>query len=106
MVEVVNVRTCFPPWGQPGDVRIDRPTKWGNPYPITDTDSRADVITRYTFYLRHCIEDGTLDISELKSAKRLGCVCKPAACHGDILKKALEDLLKKEQSSLSNYGSK
>lgn len=106
MVEVVNMRTCFPTWGQPGDVRIDRATKWGNPYPITDVEGRGDVIAKYTFYLLRCLGDGSLDISELKEAKRLGCHCKPAACHGDVIKKAIEDALKKEQSSLFNYGGK
>jgi len=92
MIEVVNMKTCIPPWGQEGDVRIDRATKWGNPYPITDTTSRSDVLFRYVFYLRNAIESGELNIAELSTAKRLGCWCKPRPCHGDILKKAIEDL--------------
>lgn len=89
---VVNMRTCDPPWGQPGDVRIDRATKWGNPYPITRTDDRASVITKYAFYLKHCIDNEGLDLSELKDAKRLGCWCKPKACHGDVIVKAMRDV--------------
>jgi hypothetical protein len=89
VVEVVNMRTCDPPWGQPGDVRIDRTTKWGNPYPVTTFDTRATVITRYAFYLRNAIDSGELDIAEIANAKRLGCWCKPKACHGDVLKKAI-----------------
>lgn len=88
---VVNMRTCDPPWGQPGDVRIDRATKWGNPYPITEKDDRATVIMKYSFYLKHRIDNYGLDLSELKDAKRLGCWCKPKACHGDVLVKAMRD---------------
>ena len=106
MVEVVNMRTCRPEWGQPGDVRVDRATKWGNPYPITDTETRDDVIAKYTLYLLRCLGDGTLNVSDLKEAKRLGCWCKPAACHGDVLRKAVEDVLQQEQSSLASYGGK
>ena len=92
MVEVVNMRTCIPKFGtQEGDVRIDRATKWGNPYPITDVDSRADVLFRYAFYLRATIERGELDIVEIVNANRLGCWCKPLPCHGDILKAAIDD---------------
>lgn len=92
-IEVVNMKTCYPPFGTiEGDVRIDRTTKWGNPFPVTDTISRSDVLFRYVFYLRHAIESGELNISELSTAKRLGCWCKPLPCHGDILKKAIEDL--------------
>ena len=90
MVEVVNMRTCNPPWGQPGDVKIDRTTKWGNPYPITDTNSRGDVLFKYAWYLTNAIKRGELDVSELYGAKRLGCHCKPKKCHGDVLKRAIE----------------
>jgi hypothetical protein len=36
LVEVVNMRRggCYPSWGQPGDVRIDRGSVFGNPFPI------------------------------------------------------------------------
>jgi len=91
MVEVVNMRTCDPPWGQPGDVRIDRATQWGNPYPITDVDTRLQVIGKYSFYLKAAIERKELDIREIANAKRLGCWCKPKACHGDVLKKAIDE---------------
>ena len=89
--QVVNMRTCDPPWGQPGDVKIDRTTKWGNPYPITYTDSRYDVMFRYSWYLKNAIERGDLNVCELSGAKRLGCHCKPKTCHGDIIKRVIED---------------
>jgi hypothetical protein len=100
MVEVVNMRKCDPPWGQPGDVRIDRATKWGNPYPITDTDSRDAVLFKYTWYIVNAMENKELNITELTDARRLGCWCKPKACHGDILKKAIEQYNDNQQKRL------
>jgi hypothetical protein len=85
-VEVVNMRTCNPPWGQPGDIRIDRATKWGNPFHIDDHNTRESVIGRYEVYF---VRISGLDISEIATAKRLGCWCKPKACHGDVLKKLI-----------------
>lgn len=101
MVEVVNMRTCNPPWGQPGDVRIDRATPWGNPFPITDTENRSQVLLRYAIYMRCRLDSGTLNIKDLANAKRLGCWCKPLPCHGDFLKKEIEDYLKKQQTTLN-----
>lgn len=94
--EVVNMRTCDPPWGQPGDVRIDRATNWGNPYYIgKDKDgTRDEVIRKYRMYLRAKIVSGSINLSELKNAKRLGCWCKPKACHGDVIATLLQELEK------------
>jgi|PlaIllAssembly_1097288.scaffolds.fasta_scaffold1078390_2 hypothetical protein len=89
MVEVVNIRTCNPPWGQPGDVRIDRLTIWGNPYRMTDdSDYRRDFVCyMYVSYFM----TSELDIAEIANAKRLGCWCKPKRCHGDFLKKMIDE---------------
>lgn len=103
MVIVVNMRTCIPPWGQDGDVRIDRNTKWGNPYPLhNDTPSnRAVVITKYEEWLDAKLELGQLNLDELKGVRRLGCWCKPKQCHGDIIKKKIDALIKSSQTKLS-----
>lgn len=87
MVEVVNLRTCND-WGKPGDVRIDRTTKWGNPFVMNHENERVDVIIKYE---EHFIENLLKDIGELSDAKRLGCWCKPKQCHGDVIKRYLED---------------
>jgi hypothetical protein len=68
------------------DVRIDRATKWGNPFRIGVHGTREEVVARYRVYisapaqvhLRRAIK------KELKG-KRLGCWCAPLPCHGDIL---------------------
>jgi len=64
------------------DVYIGRPSKWGNPFKIGVDGTREEVIEKYRNYIQSSY---LLDhIQELKG-KTLGCYCKPAACHGDIL---------------------
>jgi hypothetical protein len=100
MIEVVNMRTCNPPWGQVGDVRIDRATKWGNPFPMSDTYSRDFVLDLYTGYMQELLESNVMHISEIAGAKRLGCWCKPKRCHGDFLKKLIEKYHNEQQRKL------
>jgi hypothetical protein len=80
---VVSLRS-----GEPFDVRIDRRTEWGNPFPITDLHSRDDVIRAFTEWV-------TTDpaprarwirahVHELRGLT-LACWCAPLACHGDVL---------------------
>jgi hypothetical protein len=73
---VVNKRT------DEFDIYIGRGSKWGNPYVIGKDGTRDEVIDKYINYL--CTTDLDQDIDELYG-KRLGCFCKPLACHGDIL---------------------
>jgi len=115
MVEVVNMYQgrCYPPWGKPGDVRIDRQSDFGNPFPIgrclvngkPEEFSRDSCIQRYRQYFNNgeivTITDrnGTKvwdaniarqRFPELLKANRLGCWCKPQACHGDLLKAVID----------------
>lgn len=74
---VVNLRE------QAYDVRIDRKTKWGNPFVVGKDGTREEVIKMYEDYIleqKHLMTA----LNELKG-KRLGCWCAPAACHGDVL---------------------
>ena len=69
-------------------VRIDRRTRWGNPYLIERGKmKRADVIAAYAQHfarLPHLHRDlGTL------RGKVLVCWCYPERCHGDVLIDAL-----------------
>jgi hypothetical protein len=86
LVEVVNMRTCNPPWGQPGDVRIDRATIYGCPFVIGEGYTRDTAIDAYEkwFVLQE------FDMTELLHAKRLGCWCKPRRCHGDFIKRKID----------------
>jgi hypothetical protein len=64
-------------------VYIGRPSKWGNPWPITATRTRAEAIAKYETWIQ---TQPTLlaALPELKG-KVLGCWCRPHACHGDVL---------------------
>jgi hypothetical protein len=86
VVEVVNMSKCKDFGTRDGDVRIDRATKWGNPYHISKTCSRKKSIELYEF---HFVFNLLKDIEELKDARRLGCWCAPLACHGDVIKRYL-----------------
>jgi hypothetical protein len=68
---------------EPGDVFIGRPSKWGNPFKIGPDGDRADVISRY----RYWIEDQPELLAALPELKgrRLVCFCAPLPCHGDVL---------------------
>ena len=81
---VVNMRN------EPYDICICRPSKWGNPFRIPRDGSREVVISRYRGWLKNQLSL-LADLHELKGL-RLGCVCKPMACHGDVLVEQIEAL--------------
>lgn len=81
------------------DVLIDRSTIFGNPFRITQTQNRTNVIVdfrdwllgiRYKDYKQSQREEILHRLSELKG-KVLGCWCAPLPCHGDIYIKLLEE---------------
>ena len=78
MVEVVNLLKC-PDWGKEGDIYIGRGSSWGNPFVMRDCsdEERNRVIDLFVAYFYRV----KLDITPLLKAKRLGCYCKPKACH-------------------------
>jgi hypothetical protein len=73
------------------DVDITRRGPWGNPFYIGRDGTRAEVIEKYRQWIIGRPEL-MAQLGELKG-KRLGCVCKPAACHGDVLVMLLEEPL-------------
>lgn len=79
---VVNLRK------EPYDVYIGRGSKWGNPFKIGKDGTREEVIKKYKDWFMKT--DLILHLSELKW-KRLGCYCKPLACHGDFLISLIEN---------------
>jgi ParB-like chromosome segregation protein Spo0J len=67
-------------------VRIDRGTRYGNPFVLDEDGDRDDVCIAYErYYLAHkpSIRD-RIDAGEL-TGKVLVCHCYPARCHGDCL---------------------
>jgi hypothetical protein len=69
---------------------IGRGSDWGNPYSMYDAgdegmDSRDEVIRKYKYdFTRDLLKTKRAEAIRL-SGKRLGCFCKPDACHGDVL---------------------
>lgn len=82
------------------DVYIGRGSKWGNEYThLKDKKtkakfvvaSRGEAIAAYREWItdgdgKHLLDD----LHELRG-KRLGCTCKPRACHGDVLVSLIQD---------------
>jgi len=83
MTTVVNVRQSE------YDVLIARPSKWENPFQIGRDGNRDQVIRMYEVHIRRR-PDLIAALPELVG-KRLGCHCKPEACHGDVLIRLLKE---------------
>lgn len=82
IVEVVNIH-----W-QDCDILIQRPSEFGNPYKIDRHIDRDTAVRLFRSYLEkdphllRRLRDRIIAVG--KPVVRLGCSCKPAACHGDI----------------------
>ncbi len=66
---------------------IGRGSYWGNPYSMyEDGEEREEVIRKfkYDFDYEKFPKKDKKEVYKL-TGKRLGCFCKPQACHGDIL---------------------
>ncbi len=66
---------------------IGRGSYWGNPYSMyEDGDDRDEVIRKfkYDFDFEKFPNKDKSEVYKL-AGKRLGCFCKPEACHGDVL---------------------
>ena len=74
--------------GDSYDIYIGRGTLWGNPYQMGKEGTRDEVIAKFAYdfdkrYLK-LPEKFDENIEKLRG-KTLGCHCKPAACHGDVI---------------------
>ena len=102
MTTVVNIKHCadFDPKSNINDVYIGRfhrskygfypKSKWHNPFKIGEDGTREEVLKTYRSYVL-TRSDLMSSLHELKG-KRLGCWCKPEACHGDILVELVDQL--------------
>lgn len=70
------------------DVYIGRGTLWGNPYQMGKEGTRDEVIAKFSYDFEKRFlklpEKFDENIEKLRG-KTLGCHCKPAACHGDVI---------------------
>ena len=68
---------------------------WANPFKITPSATREEVISKYKKYILARLDDPsdnviTRNALEELRGKTLGCWCKPESCHGDVLIELLE----------------
>jgi hypothetical protein len=67
------------------DVYIGRGSMWGNPFKIGKDGNRQEVIDKFERFIRS--NPAMMLAAKSLKGKVLGCWCKPAVCHGDILAK-------------------
>lgn len=75
-------------------MRIARPGIWGNPFIIGQDGTREEVIQKYRDWI--VTQEYLMKLLPTLEGKRLGCYCKPAACHGDVLVELLEGTITNE----------
>lgn len=68
----------------PDAVYIGRGSKWGNPFPITESTTREQSLEQYKPWLIEQVKQGKYSVEDLASlhGKPLVCFCSPKACHG------------------------
>lgn len=87
MTSVVNIKTRAPYDVYIGRAGHGKDGYFGNPHRLQPGGARGDTIERYTVYFLDRVErdpEFRRRVMELKG-KTLGCFCKPAACHGDVI---------------------
>lgn len=75
------------------DIQIGRPSLWGNPHKVgycqicQREHDREEAISLYKEWieLQKWRIDRLFELVKREKRVRLGCWCKPLACHGDIL---------------------
>lgn len=85
--------------GEKYDVYIGRGSRWGNPHAVgfgasigEEQNDRDEAIRKYKYdFERGFLKSSKEEYQELKG-KILGCHCKPAACHGDVIAEYLNSL--------------
>ncbi len=95
-IEIMNLRKTKP--SKPYDVRIDRSSPLGNPFPMkseADRDDVCDVYEEWFYFTTHTktFNDARNDLryAYYEHGKlRLFCWCAPLRCHGETIKAWLE----------------
>ena len=71
-----------------GAIRIDRETRWGNPFRIGEHGSREEVIALYRKDLHKRIRSGDVSLQDLAALNRKQLACADGECHGEVLARA------------------
>ncbi len=75
-------------------------SKWHNPYSVKQY-GRDGALDQYKIYIESNQNNLLNDLHEL-AGKRLGCWCKPARCHGDILRELFKKEVQKSSKTSDN----
>lgn len=107
-IRVLNKHKSKP---EPIDIYIGRGSPLGNPFThveLSETkaqykcNTREEAISSYEDYINQKIRDRDVNICKelnrifsaaIKGDVNLVCFCKPKSCHGDIIKKIIEEKL-------------
>lgn len=90
ITRVINIKKELEYAGQKSNPKyeyIGRGSYWGNPYSMYEKGEGRDEVIRkfkYDFDFNKFPYKDKSEVFKL-AGKRLGCYCKPASCHGDVL---------------------
>ena len=68
----------------PGAVRVDRQTRWGNPFVLGKDGDRDAVCDRFEVYAEQRLTHQPDWLDDLRG-KDVACHCAPKRCHGETL---------------------
>jgi len=80
-------------------VWIMRPGKWGNPFAIGKDGDRAEVIAKYEKWFsanKSMVRDARRELA----GRDLVCCCSPQVCHGDVLLRYANPMLKSQREQV------
>lgn len=94
IIPVITTKVANRDRGDEYDVYIGRRGPWGNPFHIGQDGDRDEVVNKYRKYFYESVltDPSRKDALLALRGKRLGCHCKPLACHGDIIAEYLNSL--------------
>ena len=90
-VVIVNRRTAGRVEAGTIRVYIGRPSKYGNEFVIGRDGTRSDVIRKYEETVDRGIVKDLVELAKDGERLELECWCSPAPCHGNVLKKWIEE---------------
>ena len=87
--EVVNIKI----YKKKDFFYIGRGSVYGNQFRIGIDGTREEVVERYRKWFYDKLEDPVFKTKVLSlRGKKIGCYCKPKACHGDVIKEYLDGI--------------
>lgn len=84
----------------PNTVKVDRTTKWGNPFVVGEHGTTEECVERFREHVGHPNSALGFDFKELHQlrGKNLACWCKPGEpCHADVLLELANDQIQRRR---------